>query len=65
MSGDGTGIELLRALALVMVIEGLMPFAFPMRWRQTMLQASQMDPRVLRLIGLGSVVAGLVVLQIT
>lgn len=65
MNFDVDGNELLRALALVMVIEGLMPFAFPRQWRATLLQVAQIDARILRVIGLGSMLAGLAVLQLT
>lgn len=61
--GDG-GHELLRALALVLVIEGLMPFAFPGSWRSTMLRLVQLEPRLLRGLGLGSMAAGLVLLHL-
>ncbi|NGY03828.1 DUF2065 domain-containing protein [Solimonas terrae] len=55
--------ELLRALALVMVIEGLLPFAVPSQWRRTLFTIAQFDNRTMRLIGLASMVTGLVVLQ--
>lgn len=56
--------EIIRALALVMVIEGIMPFAFPNRWKQAMLMATQMDSRILRVMGLASMLAGVMVLQL-
>lgn len=57
-------VELVRALALVMVIEGLIPFAAPERWRMAMLQAIKLDARVLRMIGLLSMACGIIVLQL-
>jgi uncharacterized protein len=56
--------ELVRALGLVMVIEGLMPFALPSRWRSMLLTMAQLDSRSLRLIGAGSIGAGLLVLHL-
>lgn len=53
-----------RALALVMVIEGLMPFAMPSTWRRTLFSIAQMENRSLRLIGALSMGAGLIVLQL-
>lgn len=53
-----------RALALVMVIEGLMPFAAPSQWRRMLFTIAQMDNRHLRLIGLLSMAAGLAILQL-
>lgn len=43
--------DLLRALALVMVIEGLMPFVAPEQWRSMLLRVSTVDGRSLRLFG--------------
>lgn len=54
--------ELFKALALVLVIEGIMPFVSPHSWRQTMLQASQLPNKVLRGIGLASMLLGVLLL---
>lgn len=62
MSLDWT--ELLRALGLVMVIEGLLPFAMPSQWRRMLLTIAQMEGRSLRLIGLASMVGGVVLLHL-
>lgn len=56
--------DLLSALALVMVIEGLMPFLMPARWREVMQRMAMQDDRSLRVIGLVSIGIGLVVLQV-
>ncbi|MES0874058.1 DUF2065 domain-containing protein [Sinimarinibacterium thermocellulolyticum] len=56
--------ELIRALGLVMVIEGLMPFAMPSRWRSMLLTIAQFDSRALRLMGACSIGAGLLVLHL-
>lgn len=56
--------ELFRAVALVLVIEGIMPFISPQRWRQTMLQASQIPDRIMRGIGLASMLAGVILLYL-
>lgn len=56
--------EFVRALGLVMVIEGLMPFALPSRWRSMLLMMAQFDSRSLRLIGGCSIGAGLAVLHL-
>ena len=55
---------LVRAIALVLVIEGLLPFMAPSRLRATFLRMAQLDDRVLRTAGLLSMVTGIVVLQI-
>lgn len=54
--------DFISAIALVLVIEGIMPFISPNSWRQTMLQASQLPNRVLRVIGLVSMLFGVVLL---
>lgn len=54
--------ELLIALALVMVIEGILPFLSPSSMRKYMQQMSQMDDRTLRMTGLLSMVLGVIML---
>ena len=56
--------DLLAALALVLVIEGLMPFLSPSRFKHTMQQIGQVPDRTLRTIGLVSMVAGVVLLYL-
>jgi hypothetical protein len=51
--------DLLAAIALYLVIEGLLPFASPAGWRQGLLLISQMRDSQLRLFGLVSIAAGL------
>lgn len=57
--------ELIRAIALVLVIEGVLPFLSPDGWRQAMMQAGRLPDRVLRLVGLGSMLIGLIILSMT
>jgi hypothetical protein len=56
--------DLIRALALVMVIEGVMPFISPDGWRKTMIQAGRLPDTTLRIIGLVSMLAGVLVLYL-
>lgn len=56
--------EIFRALALVLVLEGVLPFLSPGKWRQTMLQAAQLSNRVLRIIGLVSMLLGVLLLYL-
>ena len=56
--------DLFKALALVLVIEGIMPFVSPHSWRQTMQQASQFPDNVLRAIGLVSMLFGVLLLYL-
>lgn len=57
--------NLLHALALVMVIEGLMPFLLPDRWREMMARLCTVDNHNLRLMGGAVVAVGLVILQLS
>jgi len=56
--------EILHAIALLLVIEGIMPFLNPAMWRQTMQQISQMSDNALRWIGLGSMLFGVFLLYV-
>jgi uncharacterized protein YjeT (DUF2065 family) len=56
--------DLLAAVALMLVLEGIMPFLSPAALRRTLLAASRMDDRALRLAGLASMVAGVVLLYL-
>jgi len=54
--------DLIRALALVMVIEGILPFVNPGGWRQAMIQVGRLPDNTLRIIGLSSMLAGVLLL---
>jgi len=54
--------DLLAALAILLVLEGLLPFLNPAATRRVMAQLSQMGERELRVAGLVSVIAGLLLL---
>jgi uncharacterized protein YjeT (DUF2065 family) len=58
------GDLLLGALALMLVIEGLLPFLSPASWRQVFERATRLSDGQIRFIGLISVVAGLILLAI-
>ena len=51
--------ELWTALALVMLIEGLMPFISPARWREVFSRILAMSDGHIRFIGLASILLGL------
>lgn len=54
--------ELARALCLMLIIEGILPFLYPNRWRQLVATLSTINDRNLRLMGLVSMMLGLVAL---
>lgn len=55
-------VELLSAVALVLVIEGIMPFVSPRGWRDLMLRLCSLDERAIRNAGLTSMVIGVLML---
>ena len=56
------GNNLLTAIALMLVIEGLLPFLAPATWRETFQRITQMADGQIRFIGLSSMLLGLVLL---
>lgn len=56
--------DLFAALALVMIIEGLLPFANPTAMRRAMLTLAGLDESRLRTAGLVSMIAGLLLLYL-
>lgn len=56
--------DLLAALALVLVIEGILPFLNPEKYKSTMMQMAEFPQQTIRMIGFGSMLAGLVFLYL-
>lgn len=56
--------DLLAAIALLLVIEGMVPFLNPKSLRQMLATVSQLDDRTLRIVGLISMIIGVVLLTI-
>ena len=56
--------DLLAALALVLVIEGIVPFLNPQSLRKMLVTVAQLDDRTLRMTGLVSMVCGVVMLYL-
>ena len=52
------------AIALVFIIEGMLPYISPNRWRAMLALAAQMDDRLIRTIGLGSMLFGVAILYL-
>lgn len=57
------GFNLLAALGLMLVFEGLLPFALPDIWRQTFRKMTEMNNGQLRFMGVISMGMGLLVLS--
>lgn len=52
------------ALALVLVLEGVLPFLSPTRWRRVFEQVLQLSDGQIRFMGLVSMVIGLLLLLV-
>lgn len=56
--------DLLATLALVFVLEGLLPFLNPERYRRMLTLAMRLDRQTLRFMGLTSMTIGVLLLYI-
>ena len=56
------GATLLMALALLLILEGVLPFLAPNLWRETFRKLTQMNDGQIRFIGLSSMLVGLLLL---
>jgi len=56
--------EILTALALVLIIEGMVPFVGPRRYRQIVAQMARLSDNHLRTVGFVVMIAGVVLLLI-
>jgi len=54
--------DLLTAIALVLIIEGILPFLAPSKLKEVYQSIMEMPERSLRLMGFSTMVAGLVLL---
>ena len=52
----------LMALALMLILEGVLPFIAPNLWRDTFRRITQMNDGQIRFIGLSSMVVGVLLL---
>jgi uncharacterized protein YjeT (DUF2065 family) len=57
-SGENVWHELGMALCLVLVIEGIIPFLYPRRWKEMVLMLADVDDRTMRIVGLSSMLVG-------
>jgi len=59
------GTTFLMAFALMLIIEGLLPFLAPSLWRDTFRRIIQMTDGQIRFFGLTSMLAGVLLLFVT
>jgi uncharacterized protein YjeT (DUF2065 family) len=48
----------LRAIGLVLILEGLMPLLAPARWREVFLQVARLRDGQIRFVGFGAALIG-------
>jgi uncharacterized protein YjeT (DUF2065 family) len=51
--------HLLVAFCLMLILEGVLPFLYPQRWRKMVAQLGQISDRNMRILGLISMLLGL------
>jgi uncharacterized protein YjeT (DUF2065 family) len=56
------GTTFLLALALMLILEGVLPFLAPNVWRDTFRRITQMSDGQIRFVGLSSMIVGLLLL---
>ena len=55
---------LLLAVALMLVVEGILPFLLPSIWRDAFRRLTEMSDGQIRFVGLSSMLAGLLIILI-
>ena len=56
--------DIFTAFTLYLIIEGIIPFVNPAGFRRAVIQIAQLDDNTLRMIGLGAMAVGIVLLFI-
>ncbi|MGQ0579945.1 MAG: DUF2065 domain-containing protein [Betaproteobacteria bacterium] len=62
---EGYTSILLTAVALMLIIEGALPFLLPAVWREAFRRLTEMSDGQIRFVGLSSMLAGLLLLFLT
>ncbi|MBU6504909.1 MAG: DUF2065 domain-containing protein [Betaproteobacteria bacterium] len=57
--------SLFLTFALLLVLEGVMPFLAPNRWRETVLRICKLSDGQIRFLGFGAILVGLILMQVT
>jgi len=58
----GTATLIMTAFALMLVLEGALPFVAPSLWRDTFRKITQLTDGQIRFVGLSSIIVGLLLL---
>ncbi|MDE1981842.1 MAG: DUF2065 domain-containing protein [Betaproteobacteria bacterium] len=56
--------SLFLTFALLLVLEGVMPFLAPNRWRETVLRICKLSDGQIRFLGFGAILVGLILMQV-
>lgn len=56
--------DMIRAVGLILVFEGVLPFLMPERWQRLLLSMTSIDQRYIRAVGLTSMLLGLSMLVV-
>jgi uncharacterized protein YjeT (DUF2065 family) len=62
---EGYTSILVTAVALMLIIEGVLPFLLPAVWRDTFRRLTEMSDGQIRFVGQSSMLAGLLLLFLT
>jgi uncharacterized protein YjeT (DUF2065 family) len=62
---EGYTSILLTVVALMLIIEGVLPFLLPAVWREAFRRLTEMSDGQIRFVGLSSMLAGLLLLFLT
>ncbi|MEK6209706.1 MAG: DUF2065 domain-containing protein [Pseudomonadota bacterium] len=62
---EGYTSILVTAVALMLIIEGVLPFLLPAIWRDAFRRLTEMSDGQIRFVGLSSMLAGLLLLFLT
>jgi len=57
-----SGVVFLMAIALMLILEGVLPFLAPGLWRDTFRRITQMNDGQIRFVGLSSMIVGVLLL---
>jgi len=60
--GEQVWNELLVAFGLMLILEGMMPFLYPNRWKALVRKLAEIETQTMRMMGFMSMLIGLILL---
>lgn len=61
---DNFWVEIGRAFALMLVLEGILPFLYPAKWRELLRSVAANSDSLIRVIGFTTMLTGVVILYL-